>query len=52
MKKTMTIPRPDPFRLNVNPLDDIRRSTRIETVVINGCVYDRAELDAIHPGPP
>src|SRR5438105_2840342 len=27
--------------LNANPLDDIRKSTRIETVVINGRVYDR-----------
>lgn len=33
--------------LNANPLDDIRSSTRIETVVIKGRVYDRAKLDAI-----
>jgi hypothetical protein len=25
----------------------MRNSTRIETVVVNGRVYDRAELDAI-----
>jgi len=34
------------FRI-ANPLDDIRNSTRIETVVLNGRVCDRAELDAI-----
>jgi imidazolonepropionase-like amidohydrolase len=33
--------------LGANPLHDIRNGTRIETVVINGRVYARAELDAI-----
>ena len=37
----------DLLLLNANPLEDIRNTTRIETVVVNGRVYDRKELDVI-----
>ena len=33
--------------LNANPLDDIRNTSRIEAVLIDGRVFDRAALDAL-----
>lgn len=33
--------------LNANPLEDIRNTLRIEAVILNGNVYDRAALDGI-----
>jgi len=35
--------------LTENPLDDIRNSESVETVVLNGRVYDAATLDQIYP---
>lgn len=37
----------DLLLLGANPLDDIRNTQRIEAVVFNGNLYDRAELDDI-----
>jgi adenine deaminase len=33
--------------LGANPLDDIRNTERIEAVIFNGNLYDRAALDRI-----
>lgn len=37
----------DVLLLNANPLEDIRNTQRIEAVIFNGNVYDRAALDRI-----
>lgn len=37
----------DLLLLNANPLEDIRNSTRIDGVIFNGNLYDRAALDRI-----
>jgi hypothetical protein len=42
--------RADIVLLNENPLDDIRAVRDIETVVLGGTVYDRADLDALLEG--
>ena len=37
----------DLILLDANPLDDIRNTTKIRTVVANGRLYDRAAIDQI-----
>lgn len=39
--------RADLVLLDANPLDDIRNTTRIQAVILNGQIYDRAALDAL-----
>jgi hypothetical protein len=33
--------------LDANPLDDIHNTQKVQAVVLNGRLYDRAQLDAM-----
>jgi imidazolonepropionase-like amidohydrolase len=54
--------RADLVLLDANPLDDIRNTRRIDSVVLDGTLFDRSRLDAMgaprranrshHPGEP
>ncbi len=42
--------RADLVLLDANPLDDIRNTQKIDAVVVNGTLLDRAELDTLRAG--
>ena len=42
--------RADLVLLDANPLDDIRNTQKIEAVIVNGGLLERAELDALLAG--